>query len=226
MSTVATMAPSVAACANPTRVFPSTLPSPASMSKPMAHIPAKPPSLAPLSRPPGRFVSSASTLAKAPITHASFAASIRASLRASLSSPARPSSAAARAGSMFSGLLVKAKPRSEADAPDPREVSVITAARLADEDPRDPFAAVSRKWKASVVAGTDRRRPGTHRAPLVDATGESVTRERHASGGGGDGSGRVAIGLWRADARSFAVDYSDSRVDWRREPASISRSGS
>ena len=55
-----------------------------------------------------------------------------------------------------------------------------------------------------------RRRPGTHRAPLVDATGESVTRERHASGGGGDGSGRVAIGLWRADARSFAVDYSDS----------------
>ena len=141
------------------------------------------------------------------MTHASFAASIRASLRASLSSPARPSSAAARAGSMFSGLLVKAKPRSEADAPDPREVSVITAARLADEDPRDSFAAVSRKWKASVVAGaTGRRRPGTHRAPLVDATGESVTRERHASGGGGDGSGRVAIGLWRADARSFAVD--------------------
>ena len=80
------------------------------------------------------------------------------------------------------------------------------AARLADEDPRDSFAAVSRKWKASVVAGTGRRRPGTHRAPLVDATGESVTRERHASGGGGDGSGRVAIGLWRADARSFAVD--------------------
>jgi hypothetical protein len=101
---------------------------------------------------------------------------------------------------MFSGLLVKAKPRSEADAPDPRAVSVITAAPLADEDP------VSRKWKASVMAGTGRRRPETHRAPLVDATGESVTRKRHASGGVGDGSGRVAMGLWRADTRSFAVD--------------------
>ena len=54
---------------------------------------------------------SAPTRAKAPITHPSFAANIEVSLRTSRSSsPDPPRSWAARRGSMFSGLLVNARP--------------------------------------------------------------------------------------------------------------------
>ena len=54
---------------------------------------------------------SAPTRAKAPITHPSFAANIEVSLRTSrVSSPDPPRSWAARRGSMFSGLLVNARP--------------------------------------------------------------------------------------------------------------------